>query len=77
MIEFAAEKFAKKLLGDSEIEATVQRLDRLTQDEARIAVAQTLSVVHDLVGNVKAIMDGAQCLLDCFRRDSEICLIRS
>ena len=60
MIKFAVEKFAKKLLGDSEIEATVQRLDRLTQDEARMTVAQTLSVVHALVGNVKVIMEGAQ-----------------
>ena len=67
MIKFAVEKFAKKMLGDSEIEATVQRLDRLTQDEARMTVAQTLSVVHGLVGNVKVIMEGAQCLRNCFQ----------
>jgi hypothetical protein len=67
VIKFAAEKFAKKLLGDSEIEATVQRLDRLTQNEARMTVAQTLSVVHGLVGNVKATMEGAQCLHDYFQ----------
>ena len=68
--KFAAEKFAKKLLGDSEIEATVQRLDRLTQDEARMTVAQTLGVVHGLVGNVKVIMEGAQCLHDHFQVNS-------
>ena len=67
MIKFAAEKFAKKMLGDSEIEATVQRLDRLTQDEARMTVAQTLSVVHCLAGNVKVIMEGAGCLHSCFQ----------
>jgi hypothetical protein len=67
MIKLAVEKFAKKLLGDSEIEATVQRLDRLSQDEARMTVAQTLSVVHGLVGNVKVIMEGAQCLHDYFQ----------
>jgi hypothetical protein len=67
VIKFAAEKFAKKLLGDSEIEATVQRLDRLTKDEARMTVAQTLSVVHGLVGSVKVIMEGAQCLHDRFQ----------
>ena len=49
----------KRLLGESEIEAVLQRLDRLTQDEARIGVAQTLGVVHGLVGNVKLIMKGA------------------
>ena len=52
------EKFAKNLLGESEIETVLQRLDRLTQDEARIGVAQTLGVVHGLVGNVRQIMEG-------------------
>jgi hypothetical protein len=59
------EKFAKKLLGETEIEAVLQRLDRLTQEEARITVAQTLGVVHGLVCNVKIIMEGVQCLNDC------------
>ena len=59
------EKFAKKLLGETEIETVLQRLDRLTQEEARITVAQTLGVVHGLVGNVKIIMQGAQSLDDC------------
>ena len=54
----ATEKFAKKLLGDSEIESILQRLDRLTQDEARMTVAQTLGVVHGLVGNMKEVMEG-------------------
>ncbi len=56
---FISEKFTKKLLGESEIEAVLQRLDRLTQDEARVTVAQTLSVVHSLVGNVKTVLEGA------------------
>ena len=55
----ATEKIAKKLLGESEIEAILQRLDRLTQDEARMTVAQTLGVVHGLVGNMKVVMEGA------------------
>ena len=54
-----SEKFAKKLVGDSEIESVLQRLDRLTQDEARMTVAQTLGVVHGLVGNMKVVMEGA------------------
>ena len=63
--ECATEKFAKKLLGESEIEAVLQRLDRLTQEEARITVVQTLGVVHGLVGNVRVIMEGARRLNDC------------
>ena len=56
----AIEKFVKKLLGESEIESVLQRLDRLTLDETRITAAQTLGVVHGLVGNVKVIMEGAK-----------------
>jgi len=58
MAQYTSEKFTKKLLGESEIEAVLQRLDRLTQDEARMTVAQTLSVVHGLVESVKAVMEG-------------------
>jgi hypothetical protein len=57
----STEEFAKKLLGDSEIEAVLQRLDRLTQDEARMTVAETLGVVHGLVGNMKVVMEGMEC----------------
>ena len=53
------EKFTKKILGESEIETVLQRLDRLTQEEARMTVTQTLSVVHGLVGSVKIVMEGA------------------
>ena len=65
MTQRAVEKFTKKLLGESEIEATLKRLDRLTQDEARMTVAQTLGVVHGLMGNMKVVMEGAQFLYDC------------
>ena len=64
VVQCSTEKFAKKLLGDSEVEAVLQRLDRMTQDEVRIAVAQTLSVVHGLVTNTRIAMEGAQSMLD-------------
>jgi hypothetical protein len=57
--QHATEKFAKQLLGESEIETILQRLDRLTQNEARMTVTQTLGVVHGLVGNIKVVMEGA------------------
>ena len=53
-----AEQFAKKLLGYNEIEAILKRLDRLTQEEARMTVAQTLAIVHCLLDNMKIVMDG-------------------
>ena len=57
------EKFAKKLLGESEIEAVLRRLDRLTQEEGRMTTAQILEVVYCLMNNVKVVMDGTQGLL--------------
>ena len=59
-------KFAKKLLGKSEIEAALQKLDRLTQEEGWMNVAQILGDVHGLVGNVRAVMEGTQHLHDLF-----------
>ena len=61
----ATEKFAQKLLGENEIEAVLQRLDRLTQDEARMTGAQTLSVVFGLVGSIKTVMEGRKWWHDC------------
>jgi len=58
-----SEKFTKKLLGETEIEDILQRLDRLTVDEARMTGTQTLQVVHGLVTNMKLVMDGIQLLL--------------
>ena len=54
----AIEKFAKRLLGGNKVEAVLQRLDRMTQDEVRITAAQTLSVVHGLVNNTRVVMEG-------------------
>ena len=47
-----------KLRGEKDIEATIQRLDRLTLDESRATTAQTLEVVYGLVRHRRAIMDG-------------------
>ena len=58
------EKFAKKLLREDDIEAVLRRLDRLTQEEARMTAANTLEVVHGLVNNLKEVMDGALALLE-------------
>ena len=38
----------------------LERLDRLTQDEARTTAAHTLAIVHGLVHNMKEFMDGEQ-----------------
>ena len=54
-----AEKYAKKLLGDKDIESVLLRLDRLTLEESKMTVAQTLEVVYGLVNNMQVVMEGA------------------
>jgi hypothetical protein len=48
--EFVTEKFVKRLQGKGkdEIEATLERLDRLTKDEGLSVVAQTLGEVNKI-----------------------------
>jgi hypothetical protein len=58
LAEYKTEKFGNKLLGEDNIKAILGRLDRLTQEEARISVTQTLEIVHGLVSNMKVVMDG-------------------
>lgn len=59
-LKCVAEFFFKKLLGEKEVEAVLQRLDRLTQDEARITAAQTREVIYGLVQNMRVVVDGEQ-----------------
>jgi hypothetical protein len=54
-----AEKHAKKLLGEKDIESVLLRLDRLTLEESKTTVAQTLDVVYGLVNNMQIVMEGA------------------
>jgi hypothetical protein len=67
LTECTAENFAKKLFGEKDINAVLQRLDRLTQEEARITAGQTLEVVHGLLQNTRVSMDGERSttLISC------------
>jgi len=58
LTERSAVKLAKKILGENEVEAVLQRIDRLTVDEARATAAQTLDVVYGLVQNMRVVLDG-------------------
>ncbi|KAH8985152.1 hypothetical protein EDB92DRAFT_1883779, partial [Lactarius akahatsu] len=57
-------KFAKKLLGECEIESVLHRLDRLTQEEGRMTMTQTLEVVCGLVNNVKVVINDGKVSVD-------------
>ena len=51
------EKFFRKLAGMTDLEDALKKLDRLTQEEARIANAEVLRIAHSIRDEVK-IVDG-------------------
>jgi len=61
-------KFAKKILGENEIESVLRRLDRLTMDEARTTAAQTLEAVYRLVQGLRVVMDDGKARTDITKK---------
>jgi len=61
LIEPFSEKYLtaliKKLVGNNDIEDALKRLDRLTQEEARMASAQLLEITNAIDSGVKEIAD--------------------
>ncbi len=51
------EKYLKKLMGNREIEDSLERLDKLTQEEARMASAELLKMTHSVDGKVTGVDD--------------------
>ena len=47
--ECIAENIVKKLFGEKDVGSILQRLDRLTQDEARTTAVETLKVIYGLI----------------------------
>jgi hypothetical protein len=52
-----SEKYAKKLIGRTKIEDALKRLDKLTQEEARMASAQNLEITHTVDERVREVVD--------------------
>jgi hypothetical protein len=55
--QWNAARLQNKCFGENEVEAVLQRLDRLTQDEARMTAAEIFKVVHGVVQNMNGSMD--------------------
>jgi archaellum component FlaC len=47
----------KKLMGRTEMEDALKKLDKLTQEEARMAAAQNLKATHNVDERVKGVAD--------------------
>jgi len=56
-IEQYLEKYMKKLLGTTDLEDALKRLDKLTHEEAQMATAQVLKVTHTVDRRVMGITD--------------------
>ena len=54
------EKFLKKLLGRNDVDDALKRLDKLTQEEAKMATAEVLRITRGVDSNVKVLIDGVQ-----------------
>lgn len=59
MTYICLEKYVKKLLGKNEIEDSLKRLDTLTQEEERMAIAEIMRVTQNVDDNVKVVLEGA------------------
>ncbi|KAH9034375.1 hypothetical protein EDB83DRAFT_1781084 [Lactarius deliciosus] len=59
----SAKKFLKRLAGMTDLEDAVKKLDRLTQEEARMALAEVLKITHIVRDDVKAV-DGKVANID-------------
>ena len=57
LVEYCLEKYVKKVLGNTEMEDALKRLDRLTQEEARMAAAENLKLTHTVDKRVEGVAD--------------------
>ena len=60
-------KYLNKLLGKSDVDEALKRLDRLTQEEARMAIAEVLKVTHMMDDKIRLIIDGEQNVIFLIR----------
>ena len=57
MTEWCTEKYGKKLIGRTDLEDALKRLDNLTQEEVRLAVAENLKATHAVNERVRGVVD--------------------
>ena len=57
LIQRCSEKYMKKLFGKTEMEDALKKLDKLTQEEARMAAAENLRLTHTVDKKVEGVAD--------------------
>lgn len=62
------------MLGKTDIEDALKRLDRLTRDEALMATAQVLKVAHNVDAKVTGIDDNVKVVIEGVQSDVSLLL---
>jgi archaellum component FlaC len=62
--EGRVEKFLRKLAGMADLESALKKLDRLTQEEARMALAEVLRLTHSVCDEVKVVDGKVESVVD-------------
>ncbi|KAH9990328.1 hypothetical protein BJV77DRAFT_621137 [Russula vinacea] len=63
-------KYMKKLIGNTEVEDSLSRLDKLTQEEARMASAELLKITRSVDGKVMDVDDRVK---DVDKKVQDVC----
>ena len=63
-LEKYLKKYLNALIGRTPIKDALSKLDRLTQEEVKLATAQTLKLAHDIKGGVKVVDDKMDWLIE-------------
>ena len=54
-IDIRTERYLKRLIGQNDVEEALQRLDKLTQEEARMAAAEVLTITRGIDDKVQTV----------------------
>ena len=76
--ERRSEKYGKRLIGKTDMEDALTRLDKLTQEEARMAIAENLRATHAVDEKVRGVTERVLAVddrVDQVIRSSSSCLI--
>ena len=57
LVECCLEKYAKKVIGRTDTEDALKRLDKLTHEEAWMGIAQNLKATHTVGESVRGVAD--------------------
>ena len=64
LTEDYSEKYLKRLAGRTDLEDALKKLDKLTQEEARMAIAQNLRATQNVDDKVKEVNDRVTVLME-------------